>query len=131
MTLNDFLGKFEDGGHKVEVSRNEAIMLDWILTAHAWDEHVIGELKDNWRELREKVGRVIVGHATTLSLNDEELDILLVTTPILFSIGTQEVGSELKTKLWECVVGARPKKPEPSKMDDFEEPYYGNNPHSA
>jgi hypothetical protein len=93
----------------VPVTFAEAHLLDWVLTAHQWDQALVDKLDTErmWL-LREEVGRRLVGHTDVVNLEHEDVRLLLVITPVLFAVGTEEVGSSLKRKLYECIVGPAP-----------------------
>jgi hypothetical protein len=105
----DFLVEgLDDGVHTIQISVSESYVLDWVLTAHSWDPEVIGRLRSaSMQDLRLRIGRVPAGHTNELVLNDEEVDQLLVLVPVLFMVGTEEVGSSVKKKLYECLIGEK------------------------
>ncbi|MEX2430534.1 MAG: hypothetical protein WD645_01280 [Dehalococcoidia bacterium] len=93
----------------VPVSFAEAHLLDWVLTAHQWDQELISRLDtDRIWAIREEVARRLVGHTDVVSLEHDDVRLLLIITPVLFAVGTEEVGSSLKRKLYECLVGPAP-----------------------
>jgi len=92
--------------HVVDVSPEEAMLLDWVLTIHAWEQTYLDWLmKPDVRSWRDQVGAVIAGKEKTLYLEHEDVALLLAMIPITFRFAEHDVGYSLKVKLYKAYLG--------------------------
>lgn len=92
--------------HAVEISPEEGMLLDWVLTIHSWEQTYLDWLmKPEVRSWREQAGAVIAGKEKTLYLEHEDVALLLAMVPITFRFAEKDVGHSLKVKLYKAYLG--------------------------
>ena len=100
-------------GRKITINPEVAMFVDWLITMHNYDVGLMEMLlAPEFIDLRRQVAKIVLSEREgTLELSDELLERMLVMTPITFRFNQNDVGFELKLKLFEAVVG------KPIKMD--------------
>jgi hypothetical protein len=107
--IGDFINQIDFANAEVELTREEAICVDYVLTSPSWDADTLGRLDtDRMWAIRRQLGRVLIGHNEPLVLSEDDVRMLLLIVPGLFAVGTQEVGSSVRRKLFEKIVGPAP-----------------------
>jgi len=87
----------------IEVTGEEAMLFDWILTLHSFDETTLGWLmKEDIQAWREQAGEAIVRKKGSLRFSYDDLKLVVVLIPITFRFGENDVGYSLKLKLYKA-----------------------------
>lgn len=90
----------------IEVTAEEAMLIDWVFTMHGFDETLLNWLMlPDIKGLREKAGEIIVKGDGRINFSDDDLKILLVLIPITHRWGEIDVGYSLKKKLYKAYLG--------------------------
>ena len=102
---------------RIAVTRNEAVLLDYLLTAHSWDEALLERLQSHFvRGIRREAARVLTGHTDSVVLEENTISYLVALVPPIFPMGAEDVGLNLKRKLYLALYG-EPPKPEPEQPE--------------
>lgn len=119
--MKAFEDAFEEG---IGVSPEEAMLLDWVLTMHSFDESFMDWLmKPEIREWREQAGMVIVGQKKCVNFTPDDLRLLLTLIPITFRFGQNDVGFSLKNKLYKAYLGVGSGDESKTKDETDDSPY--------
>jgi len=101
-TIDDFLSSIKPASMFLELTVEEAWVIDWVLTMHSWDF----ELKE-WLEagpmsyLRVgKNARVLLKDINGYEVSEGELKTLMAIVPVTFPVGAGDAGWSLKQKLY-------------------------------
>ena len=114
MVAQDYLSDF--GIHNIELVAEEAMLLDWVLTLHSYDEAFLGWLmQPDVQQWRYQAGTIIVKGKGTISLQDDDIKVLLAFIPITFRFDEVDVGFSLKTKLYRSYLNIPEEKEDASK----------------
>ncbi len=89
-------------GKELEVTFEEACLIDWLITMHSFDLSRYEQLKEQqFIRLRQKIAAGIVQvDKATVHLSDEDIEYLFITCPITFRFEQVDVGFSLKQKLY-------------------------------
>lgn len=91
----------------IPLSKDEAVLLDWVLTLHTFDLDLLGRLVSRYWQIRYEVAKVLIGESQSIDVETgDEFDEVLTMVPILFSIGGENIGGPLKEKLYRAKIGS-------------------------
>ena len=85
----------------IQITPEEAMLIDWVLTMHEYDSALFEELsRPSTVTLRKKAASVIThGEPREIIFTLEEMNYLLITIPITFRFYKEDIGYSLKCKL--------------------------------
>ena len=104
--IGDFINEMDFADGAIEFTYEEAVCVDYVLTSPSWDPDTLGRLDtERMWAIRRQVGRILIGHQEPVILAEDDIRMLLLIVPGLFAVGTKEVGSSVRRKLFEKMVG--------------------------
>lgn len=103
------------------VTSEEAMLIDWVLTLHDYNESLFEKLREDWVYItRKKIASIILSDKdTSLILTEDELSYLLMVVPITFRFSKNDIGFSLKKKLLSLIIPPKPL--DLSSLDELKE----------
>jgi len=101
-SIDQFLDSIKPETMWLELTKEEAYVVDWVLTMHGWDFELQEWLEEGPMSYLKigKNAKVLLGDVNGYEITTDELKTLMAIIPISFPVGQQDAGYDLKMKLY-------------------------------